>query len=374
MDAVEILWFCGDFGVDSAENVVYNDSMSLIHGVGDFFALDIGTTAIRLVQLSGDAQHGWSLQKFAYVPVERKILEDGSAAGVRRLGETILGAMQQAGITTKNVAVGMPTGKTYTRVEKVDNQPEAELLNTIKYQLDKYVPMPLDEATVDYVSLGVSPNDATKAEILISSTAIDFAEARMEMIESFGLNVVAQEPESLAMARALMPIGAQDARLIVDLGERSTDLVMMYQGVPRLVRSIPGGFALLIRTVTSALNVRDDQARQFILKFGLAQDKVEGQVFRALDSTLESFASELNKSMRFFQSEYMNAPVNGIILSGFAGMIPFIAEYIEAKTNVATTQGNPWQLVKVSPEQQQVLRPVANEFAVAIGLAERSND
>lgn len=374
MDAVEILWFCGDFGVDSAENVVYNDSMSLIHGVGDFFALDIGTTAIRLVQLSGDAQHGWSLQKFAYVPVERKILEDGSAAGVRRLGETILGAMQQAGITTKNVAVGMPTGKTYTRVEKVDNQPEAELLNTIKYQLDKYVPMPLDEATVDYVSLGVSPNDATKAEILISSTAIDFAEARMEMIESFGLNVVAQEPESLAMARALMPIGAQDARLIVDLGERSTDLVMMYQGVPRLVRSIPGGFALLIRTVTSALNVRDDQARQFILKFGLAQDKVEGQVFRALDSTLESFASELNKSMRFFQSEYMNAPVNGIILSGFAGMIPFIAEYIEAKTNVATTQGNPWQLVKVSSEQQQVLRPVANEFAVAIGLAERSND
>lgn len=348
--------------------------MSLIHGVGDFFALDIGTTAIRLVQLAGDAQHGWTLQKFAYVPVDQKVLEDGSALGMRRLGETILGAIKQAGITTKNIAVGMPAAKTFTSIIKVDNQSEAELMNTVKYQLDKYIPMAIDEATVDFVSLGVCPNDPTKVEVLISSTSVDFAESRMEMIESFGLNVVAQEPESLAMARALMPVGAQDARLIIDLGERSTDLVMMYRGMPRLVRSIPGGFELMIKTVTSALNVRADQARQFILKFGLAQDKVEGQVFKALDSTLESYASELSKSIRFFKSEYMDAPVGGIILSGFAGMIPFIAEYIEAKTDVPTTQGNPWQLVRVTPEQQQVLQPVASEFAVAIGLAERSNE
>lgn len=348
--------------------------MSLIHGVGDFFALDIGTTAIRLVQLAGDAQHGWTLQKFAYVPVDQKVLEDGSALGMRRLGETILGAIKQAGITTKNIAVGMPAAKTFTSIIKVDNQSEAELMNTVKYQLDKYIPMAVDEATVDFVSLGVCPNDPTKVEVLISSTSVDFAESRMEMIESFGLNVVAQEPESLAMARALMPVGAQDARLIIDLGEKSTDLVMMYRGMPRLVRSIPGGFELMIKTVTSALNVRTDQARQFILKFGLAQDKVEGQVFKALDSTLESYASELSKSIRFFKSEYMDAPVGGIILSGFAGMIPFIAEYIEAKTDVPTTQGNPWQLVRVTPEQQQVLQPVASEFAVAIGLAERSNE
>ena len=268
----------------------------------------------------------------------------------------------------------MPAAKTFTTVVRVENQPEAELLNTVKYQLDKYIPMAIDEATADYVSLGVCPNDPAKVEVLISSTAVDFAESRMELIESFGLNVIAQEPESLAMARALMPVGAQDARLIIDLGERSTDLVVMYRGVPRLVRSIPGGFALMIKTVVSALSVKEEQARQFVLKFGLAQDKVEGQVFKALDSTLESYASELAKSIRFFRSEYMNAPVGGIILSGFAGMIPFIAEYIEAKTNVPTTQGNPWQLVRVSPEQQQVLRPVASEFAVAIGLAERSND
>ena len=176
------------------------------------------------------------------------------------------------------------------------------------------------------------------------------------------------------MARALTPIGAQDARVVVDLGEKSTDLVVMFRGMPRLVRSVPGGFDLLVRTVASALSVKEEQARQFILKFGLAQDKVEGQVFRALDATLESFTTELAKSIRFFKSEYMNAPIGGIVLAGFAGMIPLLTEYIEAKSGVPTAPGNPWQLVRITPEQQQVLRPVANEFAVAIGLAERDNE
>lgn len=348
--------------------------MKLVHGVGDFFALDIGTHSIRLVQLSGNSQRGWSLQKFAYVPVDEKIVQDGSAVGKRKLGEAVLGAVQQAGITTKNVALGMPAQKTFTTIIEVPNQDEKELEKTLQYQLDQYVPMAIDEAKADYVILGTSPNDAMKMEVLVSSVAISYAEEQLEMIEGFGLNVIAQEPEPLAMARALAPVDVQDGCLIIDLGEKTTDLVVTYRNAPRLVRSIPGGFSMLVKTVASALSVREDQARQFVLKFGLAQDKLEGQVYKSLNAILGNFAQELSKSIKFFQSKYMNAPVSKIVLAGFAGIIPFIAEYIEAKTGVTSVQGNPWQLVQVTPEQQQALMSVAGEFGVAIGLAERSND
>ena len=348
--------------------------MNLLHGVGDFFALDIGTNSIRLVQLSGDSRRGWSLERYAYVPIDSKVVNDSNEIGRRKMGETILGAMEQAGIRTRNIAIGMAPKKTYTAIIEVPNRPEKELHKTVKYELDQYIPMPMDEAKADYVLLGASPNDPQKADVLISSTAITYAEQLMEMVESLGLNVIAQEPEQIAMARALNPVGATDARMIIDLGERSTDLVVMFNGYPRLVRSIPGGLEILVKTVSTSLSVREDQARQFILKFGLAQDKLDGQVFKALDSTLENFASELTKSVRFFQTKYLNIKVGGIVLSGFAGMIPFIAEYIEAKTGVSTIQGNPWQLVRVTPEQQKALQNVASEFSVAIGLAERSND
>ncbi|MBB1524875.1 type IV pilus assembly protein PilM [Candidatus Saccharibacteria bacterium] len=348
--------------------------MSLLHGVGDFFALDIGTNSIRMIQLSGNAEKGWTLDKFAYVPVDQKITKDDSETGKRKLGEIILGAREQAGIKTKNIAIGLPARKTYTAIIEVPNAPQRELTQTVKYEADQYVPMSVDEAKIDFAVLGISPNDAKKAEILLSSTDNAYAESVMESVEQLGLNVIAQEPEPIAMVRALAPVGVQDARMIIDLGETSTDLVVMYQGSPRLVRSIPGGLLSFVRTVENSLKVRDDQARQFILKFGLAQDKLEGKVFEALKSTLEGFAMEMTKSVRFFQNRYVGAQVGGIVLSGFSGIIPFMAEYIEMQTGVATTQGNPWQYVKVTPAQQQMLLPVASEFAVAIGLAERSNE
>ena len=348
--------------------------MSLLHGVGDFFALDIGTNSIRMIQLSGNAEKGWTFDKFAYVPVDQKITKDDSETGKRKLGEIILGAREQAGIKTKNIAIGLPARKTYTAIIEVPNAPQRELTQTVKYEADQYVPMSVDEAKIDFAVLGISPNDVKKAEILLSSTDNAYAESVMESVEQLGLNVIAQEPEPIAMVRALAPVGVQDARMIIDLGETSTDLVVMYQGSPRLVRSIPGGLLSFVRTVENSLKVRDDQARQFILKFGLAQDKLEGKVFEALKSTLEGFAMEMTKSVRFFQNRYVGAQVGGIVLSGFSGIIPFMAEYIEMQTGVATTQGNPWQYVKVTPAQQQMLLPVASEFAVAIGLAERSNE
>lgn len=348
--------------------------MNLLHGVGEFFSLDIGTNSMRIVQLAGDAQRGWMLQKYAYVPIDVRLTQDSSDLGKRRLGEAILGAVNQAGIKTKNIAIGLPAGKTFTSIVETETLPEKEMAKAFRYEIDKYVPMAMSDAKADYVVLGPSSNDPAKTEVLVSSTAKEYAEMEMELVEKMGLNVVAMEPEPLAMARSLTPIGAMDATMIVDFGEKSTDLVIMYKARPTLVRSIPGGFGMLVKAVSSSLNVRDDQARQFILKFGLAQDKVEGQVFKVLDSLLDNYASELVKSVRFFQTRYVNGKVGGIVLSGYGGTIPFFAEYVEAKTKIATMRGNPWQAVRVTPEQQQALMPVANEFAVAVGLSERSND
>ena len=348
--------------------------MDLLHGVGAFFSLDIGTNSIRLIQLSGNSQHGWALQKYAYVPVGQELTQDTSELGRKRFGEAIMGAVNQAGIKTKNIAIGLPANKTFTSIVETETLPEKELLNTFRYELDKYVPMSMNDAKADYIILGPSPNDPNKTEILVSSIARTNAESMLEMIERTGLNVVAMEPEPLAMARSLNTPGAIDANLIVDFGEDSTDIVIMYKDKPRLVRSIPGGVGMLIHAIATNLSLRQDQARQYLLKFGLDQSQLNGQLVSALTSILDNFAAELAKSIRFFQTKYINGKVGGIILASYGCSIPLFPEYLEAKTGVPTIKGNPWQMVRTTEEQQRILMNVAQEFAVAIGLSERSND
>ena len=341
------------------------------HGVGDFFALDIGTNSVRVVQLSSSGQDSWNLVHFGYAPLEEKIAAAGSQEAQRKLGEIIMTAVGQSGIKTKNVVISLASNKTFNTVVEVPAMPDNELRNTIKYQVDQYIPMAVNEAKVDWAQLGTSLHDPKMQEVLIASTANSYAEERLEFIESLGLNVVAAEPAPLAMLRSLLPFNAPDARLIIDVGEQSTDLVLTYGDTPRLIRNIPTGLLSLVKGTVQNLNVQEDQARQFILKFGLAPDRLEGQVYRAIESILDGFVAELNKSIKFFQTRYPNTPVGGIMLSGYATVVPGFGEFISSKTGVPAVMANPWQRVHVSQNDQQQLATVASEFATALGLAER---
>lgn len=347
--------------------------MALLKGVGEFFALDIGTSAVRVVQLTSNGKGSWVLTHFGYGTVDLKTTSANSKESERRLGEVILTVIGQSGIKTKNVAIGLPSQKTFTTVIDVPVMSEAELRSTIKYQIDQYIPMAVDEAKVDWVSLGQSAHDPQKLEVLLASTANSYTEERLEFIEALGLNVIAAEPDSIAMVRSLLPAGLQDARLVIDVGELSTNLVMTYGDAPRLVRTIPTGLYSLVKAAVQNLNVQEDQARQFILKFGLAPDRLEGQVYRAVESVLDGFAAELVKSIKFFQTRYPNTPVGGIFLAGYASVVPRFGDYVTAKTSVQSVAANPWQNVQVTAADQQQLAAIATEFSTVVGLAQRSN-
>ena len=347
--------------------------MAFIKGVGDFFALDIGTNAVRVLQLSSTGPDSWSLDHFGYAPIDEKTAASDSPEALRKLGEIIMTAVGQSGIKSKNVVVGLPSSKTFTTVIELPVMPEAELKSTLKYQVDQYIPMAANEAKVDWALLGTSLHDPKQQEVLLASTSNAYAEERLEFIEGLGLDVIGSEPDPLAMVRSLLPAGVPDARLIIDVGETSTDLALTYGDSPRLVRTIPMGVRSLVKAAVQNLNVQEDQARQFILKFGLAPDRLEGQVYRAVEGTLENFATELTKSVKFFQTRYPSTPVGGILLSGYAAIVPLFGDYVTAKTGIPSTVANPWQKVRVSQADQQQLTNVASEFATVIGLAQRRN-
>jgi type IV pilus assembly protein PilM len=345
--------------------------MVSLKGMGNFFALDIGTNAVRVVQLTSSGQNVWHLSHYGYAPIDEKTSMSTGSESMRRLGEVIITAIGQSGVRDADVVVGLPSNKTFTTVIDMPMMSNAELQNTIKYQIDQYIPTNPEETKVDWAPLGPSVNNPQQQEILIASTTNSYAEQHLEFIEGLGLNVIAAEPSALAMVRALLPDGTPDARLIIDIGEQSTDLVVTYADNPRLIRTIPVGLKTFIKSAVQNLNIHEDQARQFILKFGLAPDRLEGQVYRALEGTLDSFVAEIVKSVKFFQTRYPSTPVGSVLLSGFAAVMPQLGAYLNTKIGLSSEIGNPWQRVHVSQSDQQQLAGVAAEFATAIGLAQR---
>lgn len=345
--------------------------MKFIKGLGGFFGLDIGTNAVRVVELSGGG-NSWNLEHYAYVPVDSKITSSDSAEAQRKLGEAIITAVGQSGIKTRNVAIGLPSNKTFTTVVDVPKGSDAELRATMKYQVEQYIPTAIDETKVDWALLGPSLHAQDQQEVLITSVASAYSEHRLEFVEGLGFNVLAVEPDPIAMVRALVPANNQTALLLLDMGEHSTDIVVVYGDTPRLIRTIPTGLSTFIKAATQNLNVQEDQARQFILKFGLASDRLEGQVLHALEASLDNFTAELVKSIKFFQTRYPNAALSGQQLTGFAASVPLLDRYVASKTGLQASMASPWQNINVPQSMQAQLGPVANEFSAAVGLAKRN--
>ena len=209
--------------------------MDILSGVSGFFGLDIGTSSIRVVQLRG-APPIKTLDRYGSMPVAGNIAMSDSQADQQKLAQAVIQLCKQAGIATKNVAVGVPSNRVFTTVVDMEKLSPAELAKTIRYQADSFIPTPLAESKIDWALLGDSPKDPTKVEVLLSSVPNTYIEGRLDILENAGFNVIAFEPDTFAVMRSIVAPDSTLPQMVLDIGSRSTDLIIVINGAPRLTR------------------------------------------------------------------------------------------------------------------------------------------
>lgn len=344
--------------------------MGILSGQSDFFGLDIGTSAIRAVQLKGRGA-AKALANYGYVPLSGTTAVSDAEIDRQKMVQTIRDLIKQVGIDTKDVAVNLPSHKVFTTIIDLDRLLQPDLAKTIQYQAESFIPTPIAQSKVDWMVIGDSPADPKKVEVLLSSVPNSYIEGRLAMLESAGLNVIAMEPDGMALTRALTSSDTPAPQMVLDIGNSTTDLVIVMGGAPRLTRSISVGLQALIRAVAQNLAVDAFQAEQYVTKFGLGRDKLEGRVFQAVIPTIDGLVSEVDKSIKFFYGRYNNAKIDRIIVTGGASTLPELPLYLANKFGLNVEIGNSWRNVSAPATRQNELLAVSNHFAVAVGLAER---
>ncbi len=175
----------------------------------------------------------------------------------------------------------------------------------------------------------------------------------------------------MALARAIIPADVTTPQMVLDIGSNATDLVIAVAGMPYLTRAIPTGSQTIIRSAVQNLSIEASQAEQFVFKFGLGKDKLEGQVYNAIINTIDGLMSEIEKSIKFFANRYPGATLERIIVTGGASALPEFPLYIANRFGLNVEIGNAWRNVSYPPDRQNELLAISNHFAVAAGLAER---
>lgn len=341
--------------------------MAIFAGETETIGVDIGTTGVRLVQLKsgkGDRR----LQTYGVTTMEAKLSESDAQVDRSQMVSIIRNLVAQSRATGKKVVSGLPSAKVFSSLVELPQMNPQDMEKAVKFQAEQHIPMALDQVKLDWLPVG-SREDG-KQEVLIIAAPKTLVERQFSILQEAGLEVVALEPDAMALARALVR-PEDNAVVVLDIGANSTDLVTAHNGQPKLIRSIPIGGDTLVKAAAQILNLDIDQALQFVYKFGLAQSKMEGQVKRSIQPSVDNLLSELDKSIKFFTSRYNGVNLDKVVLTGKASMVPELPAYIANSVRLPVEIGNSWLHINTPVNLQAKLMELSNQFAVACGLSLR---
>lgn len=342
------------------------EGLKLNQMVTNFFALDIGTSGIRVVQLKDINKGEWALSKYASMPVDSKIIFSENVNDKNQLAEAILKVIESANITTRNVVVGVPAAKVFSTVITVDKLPDKELANEIEYRAESFIPMPMNEVELDWSVLGPSATDDKKVDVLIVSVSKQYLDKQTEFLESLKLNVVAFEPVAVALTRAVLPTDINTDHVIMDCGENYTDIVVALAGKPYLMRLVPIGMDNYIQAIAQHFHFSPEEARQYLLKYGVTPETEP-----IISGVFDVFTVELQKGLDYIRKQNADVTVESILVGGCAAIIPNFAQYIMNRLNAQVKYATPWQNVAISESEQDKIVEISSHMAVSVGLAER---
>jgi type IV pilus assembly protein PilM len=335
----------------------------------DFVGIEIGSTAIKLVQLRR-VNSTYNLVAFGTAQLPPNLSQSDSKLDMQKVANILAQLVKSSRVATKNVATALPGSAVFSTVIKMPPMSQSELAQAVKYQAEQNIPLKIEDVRIDWQVIRENPNTKESA-VMVVSAPNQKVSRMMELFGMADLEVVYLETSPIAVARALSN-PSDPLVMIVDFGAAGTELSVVENGVVSHVRSLPAGGAAMTRAIAQNLGLDDAQAEQFKRKFGLSQDKLEGQVSKAMHPIISNITAEIQRSIKFYSEQY-GGNIQKIVLTGGGAKMPEMISYLKSLLGIEVVYGNPWTKVKYQPDVENQLSQLAFEFAEVVGLAMREN-
>ncbi len=333
--------------------------------------LDIGTHSIKLVEIERRKNEAVLLAAGA-LPTPPKALMTATVEDIESIAFVVKKLWKESGAKTKNVNIALPESQVFTRVIEVPQLSTRELTSAIKWEAEQYIPMPLDQVTVDFSVLRTAAETGTnQMEVLLVASPKALVEKYVTILEYADLTPVAVETEIISVFRSLVSsFGSVRSVMIVSLGAQTTDIAISRNGVLCFTRSISSGGEALSRAVAQAFGFELPQAEQFKKTYGLEKDKLEGKIITAVRPIMDSMIGEMKRAIAFYQEKYKDDQIGVVLLSGGTARTPGMVVYIAENLGIEAQLANPWMGI-VRDSRFKVLDNEGPVFSVAVGLAFR---
>ncbi len=365
--------------IDTGKNIFAGGSSQTAVGI------DIGTSMIKVVEIKKKGGKAL-LETYGSVALGPYAdLEVGRVTNLPpdKLSMALQEVLKESGVSTRASALAIPSHASLVfNLEIPPQVKESELSSVIPTEAKKYIPVPMNEVTLDYFVLpqkessfeeennpDLPKREAGKTEVLVVAIQNDTISKYQSIVNEVGLETSFLELEIFSSIRAnfeheLSPV------MLMDFGAYKTRLSIVEFGSVRLFHTINRGSADISDSISKGLGVQYPKAEEMKKEFGLYGNPADKNLSDIMRIHCDYIVTETRGVVSSYEKKY-NKTVGKIILTGGGSLLKGFKELIANSFTMEVVMGAPFSKVSAPAFLDKVLLATGPEFATAIGLALR---
>jgi type IV pilus assembly protein PilM len=362
--------------LNSFKNIFETDIVSLLTPRRQLVGLDIGSSAIKLVQIK-ESKGRHFLQKFGVKPLEPEVIVDGTVMDEARVVSAIRELFEETNVKNKYVAISISGHAVIVKKISLPPMPDDELEGQVRLAAEQYIPFDINEVNIDFQVLPHDPSADPQGDMFITLVAAkkDKINELTELVKGAGLIPMVMDVDAFAienMHAINYPLSQDETTALVNLGASVMNVNIIRGGVSLLTRDIPLGGNRYTEAIQREMGLSYEQAEE-LKKGDRASEASAGSLITAITSVNGEVASEIARTVDYFKSSTSNGDLDRVLVCGGVARITGLTQQLGDRLQVPIEMADPFSEIDLSgsefdPSELAELAPLAS---VGVGLALR---
>lgn len=334
--------------------------------------LCIGASSIKLVELKKSGKH-WQLLHFGMIQLPEQAIENSEIINAIAVVESLKSLISQIRLKNRSVCTSFSGSSMIVKRMTLDVPDMKQLQDQVFWEAEQYIPFDVSEVVMDYQV--ISKTKDKKADVLIVAVKRGVLDSYMACIEDAGLKPKIVDTDYFALQNAFeanYPTQPTEAVALVDIGSSSMKTAVVQGGLPLFTKDSAIGGRNLTQDIQRHLNLSYSDAET--LKVASDFNQLPQEVHELMHVMSENLASEIKRSLEFYNASALGAPVSYVLLSGGGAKLPNLSKAVEETVGLPSQMMNPFNAITydTSVFTEEYIQAIAPFAVIPIGQAIRA--
>jgi type IV pilus assembly protein PilM len=340
----------------------------------ELVGLDIGSHSIKLIELAS-GKGGYRLKRFVTAPLPADVIVDGAVMDSGSIIEVIREIVSGHKIKNRDVALSISGFSVIHKKVTLNYMSEEELAESIQWEAAQYIPFDIEEVNIDFEILGENPDNPDQMDVLLVAAKKEIINDYETLMAESGLEAHVIDVDSFAvenMYESLYGIEDHEVVALINIGASTLNFNVVKGPISLLTRDVSVGGKQVTEDIQKQYNLSYEEAEMLKLGPNDAWDQYKN-FDRLIRNACETIATEIQRSLDFFYTNYPEEQVGRIGLCGGGARTPGLVENVHERLGIETALLNPFERMSFSSREydESYLNAVGPTAGVGVGLAMR---